>query len=162
MDLFDKIVRIPNNLEKDVDLELYLSIDNDRNKIYGLSIFYRGATEWKSYIGTFQFLYGIYVGSSRSNKIIDKIDDDLIKSKMNLDNDFHGVVSFDIDPNNKPINIIKSFKITRDTGLNFLFKSDDEKEIIFISYLYDQYENQYDNEEEYFECKRLSKLIFKK
>ena len=151
MALFDKIVRIPNNLDDDIDIEFYSS----NEKIYGLSIFSRGAKEWKSYIGTFPFLYGIWINLNHSNKIYDKMNDRLIKFKMNLDDDFHGAVFFNINSNNKPINIIKSFRIIRDIGLNFLFKSDKDKYITIdnASYLYDQYEDE--------EYNRLPKLIFK-
>ena len=71
MNVFDKIVRLPNNLNKDIDVEVYYSINTARDKIYGLSIFSRGAIEWKSYIGTFPFLYGIFINLEYSNKIYD-------------------------------------------------------------------------------------------
>ena len=146
MDLFDKIVRIPNNLDKDVNIEFYPS--NECNKIYGLSIFSRGATEWKSYIGTFPFLYGIWINLGHSNKIYDQMNNNLVKSKIDLDDDFHETILFNIDSKDNPINLIKSVYIRRDE-LN--------KDIIMdkISYLYDQY---YDDQD----CNRLPKLIFKK
>jgi hypothetical protein len=46
MNHFDKIVRLPNNLDKDIDLEKYYSINNACDKIYGLVIFSRGAIKW--------------------------------------------------------------------------------------------------------------------
>lgn len=155
MNYFDKIIKVPNNLDKDINIESYYSIDNTIDKIYGLSIFSRGAIEWKSYIGTFPFLYGIWLNLNHSNKIYDQMNDRLIKFKMDLDDDFHGAVFFNINSNNEPINVIKSFKIIRNIGLNFLFKLDDDKYIIIdnVSYLYEQYEDE--------ECNRFPKLIFK-
>jgi len=156
MELFDKKVRKPNNLDKDIELETYYSINNALDKIYGLSIFSRGATEWKSYIGTLSFLYGIWVNLKHSNEVHDKMNDRLI-SKLDLDDDFHGAIFFNLNHDNQPTNIIKSFRIIRDIGLNFLFKSDNEKYVIInTSYLYDQYDNT-DEDETY---NRLPKLIF--
>lgn len=157
MDLFDKIVRIPNNLDKDNNIELYSSISNTRDKIYGLSIFSRGAIEWKSYIGTFQFLYGIYINLNYSNKIYDEMNNRLIKSKMDLDDDFHGAVFLNINSNNHPINIIKSFQIIRDKWINQVDEANKDKYITIKSHLYDQY----DDGDEDLEYNRLPKLIFK-
>ena len=135
----DEIIRVPNNLKDDVDEELYSNPD----KIYGLSIYSRGATEWKSYMGTLSFLYGIWINFNYSNKIYDEMNNRLIKFRMDLDDDFHGSVFFNFD--NKPINIIKSFKILKNTGLNFLFESDDNQYTIIdnISYLFDNYNDDY-------------------
>jgi len=165
MNLFDTIVRIPNNLNEDTNIELYSSIGNTSNKVYGLSIFSRGAKKWKSYIGTFPFLYGIWVNLGHSNKIYDQMNDNLTKFKMDLDDDFHGAILFNIDSNNKPINLIKSIKIDRDQWFNQIDESNMNNKYIIIeniSYLYDQYENQYDDddEEEYFISERLEKLKF--
>ena len=156
MHSFDKIVRIPNNLGKDVHLEFYSSLDRD--KIYGLSIFSRGAEEWKSYIGTFPFLYGIRISLNHSNKIYDQMNNNLIKSKMDLDDDFHGAILFNIDLNNNPINLIKSVQVVQNEWFNQINESNKDECIIIdnISYLYDQY---YDEDPEYI---RLPKLIFKK
>ena len=144
----DEIIRVPNNLKDDVDEELYSNPD----KIYGLSIYSRGATEWKSYMGTLSFLYGIWINFNYSNKIYDEMNNRLIKFRMDLDDDFHGSVFFNFD--NKPINIIKSFKILKNTGLNFLFESDDNQYTIIdnISYLFDNY-----NDDDY---SRFPKLKF--
>lgn len=133
MEYMNEIVRIPNNLGNDLVEELYSNPD----KIYGLSVYSRGATEWKSYIGTLPFLYGIWVNFNHSNKIYDEMNNRLIKCRMDLDDDFHGSVFFNFD--NKPISIIVSFKILKDTGLNFLFESNEDKYMIIdnISYLFD-------------------------
>ena len=153
MDFFDKKIRIPNNLDKDIDVEMYSAISND--KIYGLSIFSRGDIGWKSYIGTFPFLYGILLNLEHSNKVYDKMNDRLIKFKMDLDDDFHGASFFNLDINNKPINLIKSFQIIRYKWFNHVDELNNDKYITVKSYFYDQYE---DSEEDY---NRLPKLIFK-
>ena len=160
MDHFDQIVRIPNNLDKDINVELYYSINNALDKTYGLATFSRGAREWKYHIGTLPYLYGIWVNLNDTNKIYSEMNNRLIKFKMDLDDDFHGAVFFNIDPNNKPINIIKSFRIIRDIGLNFLFKSDEDKHVTIdnASYLYDQYD---EDDEGNLECNRFPKFIFK-
>lgn len=156
MDLFDKIIKIPNNLGKDISVEIYSAISNICDKLYGLSIFYRGAKKWKFYTGTLPFLYGIWLSVNHSNKIYDEMNNRLIKFKMDLDDNFHGTVFFNLDINNIPINIIKSFKIIRDICLNFLFESNDDKYITITSYLYDQYDEIEDEEYD-----RFPKLIFK-
>jgi len=158
MALFDKIVRIPNNLDDDIDIEFYSS----NEKIYGLSIFSRGAKEWKSYIGTFPFLYGIWINLNHSNKIFSEINDGLLKFRMDLDNDFYSAIFFNVNLNNRPINIIKSFNIIKDTGLNFLFNTNIEEyiKIYNISFIYDQYDEE-DEEDENLKYNRLPELIFK-
>ena len=146
MNLFNKIVRIPNNLSTDIDIINIDNIDNINDKIYGLSIFSRCAIEWKSYIGTFPFLYGILVNLNHSNKIYKDMNKRLLKNnRMDLDDDFHGAIMFNLDSNNNPINIIKSFKINKNLGLDFLFKSKNDNE----------------NDDENLENNRLPKLRFK-
>jgi hypothetical protein len=154
MNLFDKIIRLPNNLGKDIDIEMYSVISNTHDKIYGLSIYSRGAIEWKSYIGTLPFLYGILINLEYSNKVHDQMNNRLIKFKMDLDDDFHGAILFNLDINNNPINIIKSFKIIRDKWVNQVEELNKDKYITIKSYLYDQYD---DGTEEY---NRLPKLLF--
>ena len=156
MALFNKIVRTPNNLNDDIDIEFYSS----NEKIYGLSIFLRGAKDWRSYIGTFPFLYGIWVNLFYSNKVISEMNDDLLKFKMDLDNDFYGAIFFNINSYNKPINIIKSFDIGKNKGLNFLFDFDTEEYIKIhnISFIYDQYDEEDDDEN--LQYNRLPQLIF--
>lgn len=144
--LFDMVVRAPNNLKEkdDVDIEYFNS-----EKIYGLSVFFRGDRKWKFYTGTFAFLYGIYIGLKHSNETVDQINNMLVKElKKDLDNDFHGAIFFNIDSENKPTQIIKSF------GSN--------QEINCRSYLYEPYENSYDDiENEYEFSDRFPRLEFK-
>lgn len=158
MALFDQIVRLPNNLDDDIDIESYSIID----KIYGLLIFSRGAKEWKSYIGTFPFLYGIWVNLNHSNKIFSKTNDVLLKFRMDLDNDFYSAIFLNVNSNNKPINIIKSFNVIKDKGLNFLFSNDTDKNVQLynMSFIYDQYDEEAE-EEENLKYNRLPILIFK-
>lgn len=170
MDRFEKITGLPSNkheIEHVPEEIISLSLNKHEieyvpGKIYGLAIFPRGATNWICKIGTFPFLYGFNEAMKCANKNVDEINDLLVKEKRcDLDNDYHAAIFFELDENNKPIQIINDiFGITGAQQKDFgIIPNPHAMDRIFpdISYIYDNYYQP----EEYDDYFRVPKLEFK-